>query len=126
MHCVLAGLKVSYVSNVELNLVRNLRHSNLEVMTHIILFLLVTGNTRISPMSVVKNLLRTAFPNEPVPPVIIKVLSLKRLISSLLYNKHSCNFLFLDFSNNTFYQPHHLLFIKDKVYAQTHQRSDSR
>ena len=43
------------------------------------------GEIRISPMSVFKKRFNTAFPNDPVPPVINNTLSLNKLILQKSY-----------------------------------------
>lgn len=60
--------------------VRNIRKLHLILVTHIILFFSSRLKMRISAMSVRRKRLRTALPDEPVPPVIISVLPAKILI----------------------------------------------
>ncbi|MPN18192.1 hypothetical protein SDC9_165550 [bioreactor metagenome] len=42
IHCITNRLNVSYVTNVELNLICMVRESHLKVMSKVILFLLIT------------------------------------------------------------------------------------
>jgi hypothetical protein len=61
---------ISHIPQVELHL------RSPQGITHLILFFSSREKIRISPISVCRNLLKTAFPKVPVPPVIISVLPL--------------------------------------------------
>lgn len=55
----MSGLQASYIADIGLNLIGHFRHANLNVMAHIVLLLLVTGEytdfTNIGPMETVQN-----------------------------------------------------------------------
>ena len=43
LHCIMQCAAIANVANIELNFVGHLRHTRLEVVTHIVLLLLVAG-----------------------------------------------------------------------------------
>ncbi len=84
-HDIAERPRVAHIADVELDLLGVGGILGLQLVAHIVLLLLVAGEMRISPISVVRKCFSTVLPKLPVPPVMKRVLSLKLLISYLSF-----------------------------------------
>ena len=73
LHGIVDALPVTYVTNEVFNFGIFIE------LPHVILFLFIAAENSYLLISVFKNRLKTAFPKEPVPPVISKHLLLKSI-----------------------------------------------